>query len=133
MDIKKLTSNLASPKIFFYALFWLMFLLTWGTIAQKDMGLYQSQLKFFSSWWLWIGPIPTPGGRLTMTVITMNLFFKLFFKSPFRKKSIGVIITHIGSMALLAGGVLTAYFSPRAVWWWKRATPWGSPYYHEHD
>lgn len=106
-----LSKKLSSPTLFFYALFWLMILLFWGTVAQKNMGLYQAQEKFFSSWFLWLGPVPTPGGRLTMAFITLNLLCKLLFASPWVVKRSGIIITHLGSLMLLAGGVLTAYFS----------------------
>jgi cytochrome c biogenesis protein ResB len=99
-----------------------MILLFWGTVAQKNMGLYQAQEKFFSSWILWLGPlqtpwlsldiqIPSPGGRSTMALITLGLIFKIFFASSFKKRSIGILITHLGSLMLLGGGVLTAYFS----------------------
>jgi hypothetical protein len=88
-----------------------MVLLFWGTVAQKNMGLFQAQEKFFSSWLLWLGPIPTPGGRMTMAFITFNLICKLLFASPWKFKNLGIIITHLGSLMLLAGGVLTAYFS----------------------
>jgi len=40
----------AKPYILFYTLPWLMVLLVWGTIAQKDMGIYEAQAMFFSSW-----------------------------------------------------------------------------------
>jgi hypothetical protein len=108
---KHITKPLGSPKIFFYSLFWLVILLFWGTVAQKEMGLYQAQIKFFSSWFFWIGPLPLPSGRLTMALITFNLFFKLVFNSPLSLKRTGIIITHCGSMMLLGGGVITAYFS----------------------
>jgi len=39
-----------------------------GTIAQKYIGLYQSQVRFFSSFILWAGPVPLPGGYPTLTV-----------------------------------------------------------------
>lgn len=101
--------RLASPKIFYYSLFWLMFLLVVGTVRQKWDGLYLCQEIYFSSWFLWDSPLP--GGRLTMTVITINLLSKLIFASPWRLKNLGIIITHVGALVLLGGGILTAYFS----------------------
>lgn len=107
----KWVKALYSPKAFFFCLIWLCILLFWGTIAQKYIGLYQAQEKFFSSFWIWLGPVPLPGGRITLSVITLNLLFKLILNSPLKKKSIGVIITHLGSLCLMFGGFLTAYYA----------------------
>jgi hypothetical protein len=107
-----LTKKLSSPTLFFYALFWLMTLLVVGTITQKYIGLYQAQEKFFSSWFLWHWSMPVaPGGRMTMAFIILILTCKLLFSSPWRTKNVGVMVTHFGSLMLLGGGVLTAYFS----------------------
>jgi len=100
-----------SPKLFFFCLIWLCVLLFWGTVAQKYIGLYQAQEKFFSSMLVWLGPFPIPGGRITLIVISINLFCKLAFNSPLRKQNIGIIITHMGALCLLFGGFLTAFYA----------------------
>ncbi len=102
---------LADTRIFFYSLLWLMFLLVTGTIAQKYIGLYQAQHKYFSSFILWFGFLPLPGGYITMGLITTNLSCKLFFSSQWKKSHIGIIITHIGALLLLLGGFITAITS----------------------
>lgn len=98
--------------MFFFGLLWLMVLLTIGTIAQKDLGLYQAQQLYFSSWivWFW-GVIPAPGGQLTMGVIFIGLFAQLIFKTPLKLKTIGISITHLGAFLLILGGIITGYFS----------------------
>lgn len=126
--------TLASPKLFFYALFWLMILLTWGTVAQKAIGLYQAQERYFSSWILWLWAIPTPGGRATLTFITMNLLCKLIFASSFHPKKVGILITHLGALCLLGGGVLTAYFMTEGALVVKEGeTSWYYQDFHEHE
>ena len=41
IEIKKIiTQKIGSPKIFVYLVIWLMFLVFFGTIAQRDSGLY---------------------------------------------------------------------------------------------
>ena len=110
-SIRKWADFLASPKLFFYTAIWLLFILVIGTLAQKDLGLYVSQNKYFSSWVLWLGWLPTPGGRLAMSVMFINLAMKLFYGSPIRKDRVGTLITHFGGLLLLAGGFITAYFS----------------------
>lgn len=103
----KLTKILSGPNILFYALPWLMVLVTWGSIAQKDMGLYAAQKMFFSSWIFFWGSIPMPGGILTIGLISINLLFKFLFKSEWSIEKAGINITHLGILILLLGGLLT--------------------------
>lgn len=100
--------KLASPAILFYALPWLMILLTIGTVSQKYLGLYKAQAMFFSGWVLWLGGIPLPGAYLTLGVITLSLLAKFLLYSPWEKHRIGTILTHLGVLVLLIGGIVTA-------------------------
>ena len=110
--INKISKLISSPLIFSYTVLWLIVLVFFGTIAQKDIGLYASQMKYFSSYYFTIlGFIPLPGGRLTVMIMTINLFSSLFKKSLWKLKKIGIIIVHIGGLLLLLGGGITAYFS----------------------
>lgn len=102
---------LSRPSIFFFALIWLILLVFIGTISQKYIGLYRSQMMFFSSWYFWAGPIPLPGAMPMMAIVFTGLVSKLFFFSRWDRKSLGVNILHIGSAALLFGGFLTAVFA----------------------
>jgi len=101
---------LADPVIFFYSCSWLMVLVIAGTLAQRELGLYMAQQKYFASWFFFTGPVPLPGGRITMAIIFINLVVYLLIKSSF-KKTPGIFIAHIGALLLLLGGFLTAYFS----------------------
>jgi len=101
-----------SPKVFAYTLIWLIILVFFGTIAQKDIGLYASQTKYFSSFFfLFSGIIPLPGGRLILLIMTINLFSSLFKRNLWQMKKTGIVIVHLGGLLLLIGGGLTAYFS----------------------
>ena len=83
-----------------------------GTIAQKDVGLYASQVKYFSSYYfLFAGFLPLPGGRITIIIMTVNLASSLFKKNLWKMKKLGIIIVHIGGLLLLIGGGITAKFS----------------------
>lgn len=108
LTIANISAFLAKPHILFYVLPWLMVLLVWGTLAQSDMGLYEAQTKFFSSWIYWWGPVPLPGGLAAITVIFINLLFKFLFKSHWSPDKIGINITHLGVLLLILGGLLTA-------------------------
>lgn len=112
MSLNKIIKKIAGVKVFFFAVFWLMILLTIGTIVQKDIGLYQAQVQYFSSWivWFW-GVIPTPGGQLTMGVIFIGLTAKLLVNTPLHFRNLGIAITHLGAFLLILGGIITGYLS----------------------
>ena len=108
----KIFDFLSSPKIFSYCLIWLIVLVFFGTIAQKDIGLYASQVKYFSSYlFLIFGFIPVPGGRLILLIMTFNLGFSIFKKNLWKVKKLGIIVVHLGGLLLLFGGGITAQFS----------------------
>ena len=113
--IKKIHVYLSNPKILVFTMLWMMVLVVLGTLAQKDYGLYESQRWFFSAWISWIGFIPTPGGRLTLLVMFINIFCFILKKSFWSFKKIGIITTHLGVLLLLIGGGLTAWFSSEGV------------------
>ena len=110
--MKKMIKIISHPKIFVYTVIWLMVLTVLGTISQRDIGLYASQQKFFSSYITWFkDSIPMPGGRLTMIVILVNLMSMLFKPNIWKLKKIGIIIVHIGAVLLFIGAGVTAIFS----------------------
>ncbi len=108
---KRLYLLLSGPKLLHFVLPVLMAYIVAGTVAQKYLGLYEATKIFFASYIIWIGPVPLPGMPVLIAIIATNLLFKLLFKSPWHIRSAGIIITHIGAIALLLGGLLTAFFS----------------------
>ena len=108
---KIIVQKIGSPKIFVYLIVWLMFLVFFGTIAQRDSGLYLVQLDYFSSWIKWFGPLPTPSAKLTMLFMTINLSSYFFRYGIWKIKKIGITITHSGVLLLLLGSGLTSIFS----------------------
>lgn len=112
MRIKKILMALTSTRLYFWASLWLMVILIIGTVAQRELGLYQAQLKYFNSWFFWEGPLPLPGGIPTLGIIFLGLFFQLLFKTKFSDKNkIGISITHLGVFLLLLGGIITNFAS----------------------
>ncbi len=107
-----ITKLLSSPRIFSYTVLWMIVLVFFGTLAQKDIGLYASQMKYFSSYYFTVGGfIPVPGGRSVLLLMTINLAFSLFKKNLWKMKKVGIIIVHVGGLLLLLGGGVTAQFS----------------------
>ena len=109
--MSKIINLIGNPKIFNVTIVWMIVLVFFGTIAQKDIGLYNSQQKYFSNWITWFWLLPTPGGRLTMLIMLINILGSFCSPSLWRVKKTGIIIVHIGVLLLLLGGGLTAYFS----------------------
>jgi len=101
--------TIGNPAVLFYALPWLMILLTIGTVSQKELGIFEAQKIYFSSWILWMGPIPLPGAYMTLGVVTICLLAKFILYSPWRKHQAGIILTHLGILILLIGGMITAF------------------------
>lgn len=100
---------LAGPRVVFYALPWLLVLLTLGTISQRYIGLYHSEKLFFGSFILWLGILPLPGAYATLCFLSAGLIAKLVLKSPVRKRTFGTVITHASVLMLLLGGLVSAF------------------------
>jgi len=109
--MRSIIRKLGNPKIFVFTIIWMMILVFVGTIAQRDMGLYYAQEKYFSNWLAWFGPVPVPGGRLTMLIMFLNMMSLLFRHTLWHMKKVGIIIVHLGALLLLIGGGITAWFS----------------------
>lgn len=96
------------PRLVFFLLPWLMVLLVAGTLVQRDLGLYEAERRFFASWLIWAGPLPLPGMYPALLLLSAGLLAKLVFKSPWRPAQSGILITHLGVLLLLLGGLLSA-------------------------
>lgn len=107
-NLRKLAASIAKPDIIFYCLPWLMVLVVLGTVSQKYVGLYVATEKYINSFIWWLGPIPLPGGLLVIGIIFIALFVKFLFFSKWNVKQSGIILTHLGVLLLLLGGLVTA-------------------------
>ena len=107
----KYLNFLSRTDIFCYLLIWLIILLITGTIAQKNIGLYLAQKKYFSSFILWeFNIIPLPGGYTIMFLIFISLLARLLLYD-WKIQNTGSIIVHLGALFLLLGGGITAKYS----------------------
>lgn len=105
--VKQAALWLARPDILLFALPWLMTILILGTLAQKDIGLYAAQARYFSSFILWLGPLPLPGSYPTLGLIFISLLAKFLLASPWNRAKAGTNLTHLGILLLLLGGLIT--------------------------
>lgn len=98
----------AQAHTIFYIMPPLIVVLIIGTIAQQSMGLYDAHQKYFAAFLFWIGPIPFPGGYLLITMLSFSLLVKFIGYSDWSRKQSGIILTHLGVLILLFGGLLSA-------------------------
>lgn len=94
----------------------LLGLLTWlGTLYQVEHGLFAAQVKYFDSLFLihQAGPvaIPLPGGTLVMGILFVNLVCGGIVRMRKTKATVGILVTHIGILMLIAAGFVKAYYS----------------------
>jgi hypothetical protein len=92
-----------------------LFLLTFfGTLYQVEGGLFEAQKRYFESWIVvQRDPIPLvmPGGLTCMGLLAINLFLGGLVRVRKSKRTIGVIVVHIGIALLLASGFVKLYHS----------------------
>jgi len=95
----------------FYLMPVLIVLLIVGTLAQAEIGLYAAHQKYFASFIFFYGPLPLPGGYLVLSLLSLNLLIKFLLYSEWTWGKSGIILTHLGALVLLLGGLLTALYA----------------------
>ncbi len=111
------------------ALLVILLILTFlGTLEQVEHGLFDSQKKYFESWWITsidLGaclralsvptkeitmPILLPGGMLAMALLTITMICGGLLRIRKNPRTVGVIIAHFSIVfMLIAGGVEFAF------------------------
>lgn len=107
-SLKFAIERLSRADVIFYLMPALMALLVIGTWAQREMGLYTAHTTYFSSFVFWLGFIPLPGGYTLLLILTLNLLLKFLFYSEWSWRKAGIILSHLGALVLLLGGLMTA-------------------------
>jgi hypothetical protein len=118
--LKKLFDALSSYWLACLILLGLMWLTIVGTLSQKDIGLYQSQVRYFDSLlvlhhvagpWHVLGrdislQVPFPGGQTLLILLAINLLCGGFVRFRYRWSRIGITITHVGIVMMLFAGLV---------------------------
>ena len=106
----KILQRLSSIKITVVCLVLLFILTFWGTIAQIDQGLYQSQERFFYSWYfLALGFFPFPGAQLVLWVLFINLVCVSITRFVYRLSHLGIVIIHVGLLTYFVSTFVTLH------------------------
>jgi hypothetical protein len=103
---------LTSLKLTTLLLLSLAVLTFFGTLYQTEYGLYTAQQVYFNSWYVLLGGIVLfPGGQLVQWVLFINLLSTAIFRLRYNWTFAGLLLIHLGLLALLIGGGLTYFFS----------------------
>lgn len=89
-----------------------------GTMAQVDFGIHEVQHRYFQSLFVWWPSgsqgfrIPVlPGGHLIGGVLLVNLIAAHAQRFRWTWRALGIHLTHLGLIIILAGGLFTDLFS----------------------
>jgi hypothetical protein len=96
-------------------LFLLLVLTLLGTWEQKNLGLFEVQRRYFTSFFLLhdFGPIrlPLPGVYLLLIIFTINLVLGTAVRIQPSLSRIGLYVAHLGMLILLMAALVTHYFA----------------------
>jgi hypothetical protein len=89
-----------------------------GTLSQSDIGLLDSQRKYFDSWSVvhdfhvgsTVIPIWLPGGMALMMLLFVNMACGAVIRMRKGWKTVGVLISHLSIMFMLAAGYVSYLF-----------------------
>ena len=111
--MKKLLIELSSLKLALIGLVGLFIIVLWGTFVQIDLGIFYTQKKYFQSliiFHTFNNGIKIPiffGGVVWGSLLTMGLMTTLITRIKWKLKNAGLILIHLGLIALLVGSFLT--------------------------
>jgi len=102
--------GLAATVLFFLTIVTLL-----GTLNQTEESLFDSQKKYFESFWIvdkvgnW--PVFLPGGALLIGILFVNILLGTIVKIRKNWKNIGLYVSHIGILILIVSAFVTKQFA----------------------
>ena len=87
-----------------------------GTLAQTEMGIYEVQKMFFDSIFFMYPitesiSVPLPGGYLILSILVVNIICGGIIRLKYGKRTLGILIIHIGVIYLLLAGLVSFHFA----------------------
>src|ERR1700753_320509 len=117
MLLKTIFKPLASLRLTIVCLACGMFIVFVGTLDQVQIGVFEAQLRYFKSFFLYFTlpgsqfRIPYfPGGYTLGAVLLVNLIAAHLARFKFTWKKSGILILHSGLILLLIGQLITSVF-----------------------
>lgn len=115
--LKNVLKPFASLRLTIVCLACAMFIVFVGTLDQVQIGVYEAQLRYFKSFFLYFTlpgsnfRIPYfPGGYTLGAVLLVNLIAAHVSRFKFSWKKSGILILHSGLILLLIGQLVTSIF-----------------------
>ncbi len=115
--VDRIVKALASLKLAVVCLGFAVVLVFVGTMAQKDMGIYEAQARYFRSLFVYWTPagagfkVPVlPGGYLLGALLLANLVTAQITRCGLSFQKLGLTLTHLGLALLLVGQLATDVF-----------------------
>lgn len=116
--LNRLLEGISSLRLTLFCLAAALVLVFAGTLAQVRYGLFFVQEQYFQSWFVWWSPasesfrIPVfPGGHLVGGLLLANLISAHIRRFSWSWRKLGIQLTHLGLIIMLAGGLATDLFS----------------------
>lgn len=116
--IKRFLDGVSSLRLTLFCLSAALVLVFAGTLAQVRYGLFYVQEQYFQSWVVWWTPasgdwkLPVfPGGHLVGAALLTNLVAAHIRRFSWSWRKLGIQLTHLGLIIMLAGGLATDLFS----------------------
>jgi hypothetical protein len=116
--LNRLIEGISSLRLTLLCLAAALVLVFAGTLAQVRFGLFFVQETYFASWVVWWTHasgsfrIPVfPGGHLVGAALLVNLIAAHIRRFTWSWRKLGIQLTHLGIIIMLAGGLATDLFS----------------------
>ncbi|MCC6545613.1 cytochrome c biogenesis protein CcsA [Candidatus Sumerlaeota bacterium] len=123
--MKRILRSLASLRLTVVLLVMALVLVFVGTLAQVQMGMWETVATYFRSWVAWVDPsqfapsgsappwlrFPMPGGLTISALMILNLVAAHLTRFRFSASRAGILLLHAGLIVLLMGEFITGYFS----------------------
>ncbi len=110
--LKKALRLSGDIKITIFLLLKLFFLILFATFAQVDIGIFEANKKYFTSWFIYLNQFPIFfGGYLIGLLLLINLLSSHTTRFRLRKNYAGIFLIHFGLVLLIIGSGLTSFFA----------------------
>jgi hypothetical protein len=95
----RIARALGSLKLAIFSLSFFAVVLAVGTIVESKYSSKVAMELVYRTWWF----------KLLLAVLAINIFFAAVKKWPWKKHQIGFLITHLGLLTMIAGGLLNSF------------------------
>ena len=113
--LRRASALFASKGLGVVILILLLAIVLLGTLEQVNQGLYEVQKRYFESLFVvhWFGafPLPLPGVYLLLALGFVNVAWGGILRAPKTWRRPGLIIAHLGVLALVGAGFVTHHFA----------------------